>query len=291
MFKRAHAIFILLFSFAAYSAPANMGAEALGAKAFLEDLLARRFAQELATKVDREAFSVGAQLDVTELPKKNVTIEKMNQPPEPISDLMLGTLDPEELMKKYAGSDIKPSAEGFLRNYRIKTVNVSVGLKEEIEPEFKAEVEKWLTARVTQEFGKAGKGTVAFIKSAPLKKEITPKKDLLGWLNDFQALAGQIVMALAILFSVLMWKVLTSKANVNKTGEAGTTVNVGGGEAGTAAAAKKAQEAEIKLKEEEERQSAARDIAQLTDRLNALIPDYQKTLRTSCALGAKWAMK
>jgi hypothetical protein len=296
MLLRALFFLMPLMSLNAHAASTAMSAEALGAKAFLEDVLARRFAQELATKLDRTAFTVGAQLDLTELPKKVPTLDSLNQPPEPISDLMLGTLDPEELLKKYAGQDIKTSAEGFLRNYRIKTVNMAVGLKEDVEPEFKAEIETWLTARVTSEFGKTGKGVVAFIKSIPVKKEVTPPKDLLGWLSEFQSLAGQIVMAFALLFGVLMWKVLTSKtsAQSSNTGDTGPTINVGGA-SGEAAAERKAADAERKEQEEEERLSASRDIAGLSERLNALIPrlskDFEAIMRAWCQSGDEGKFK
>ncbi len=272
----------------------SMSAEALGAKAFLEDLLSRRFTQELSTKVDRQLFSIGAQLDLRQLPPQVIKApEPAVGEQEPLSDLMLGTLDPEALIKKYTPVEQKAQAQGFLTNFRIKTVNVSVGLRDDLGEAFKGEVEKWLADRLKSEFGSAGKGAVTFIKMAPAERPVEkPPKSPLEWLSEFQQLAGQLALALAIVFGVLMWKVLTSKsfANVAKSGD-GSTINVGAGGAGGEAGAGESAEREriLKEKEEEERLSALKDIEQVTSRLKTLIPkvanDLEAVIRSWCQMG------
>ena len=105
--------------------------ESLGAQGFLEDLLARRYAQDLATLVERSEFTVGAQLELTELappkPKPPAEPAAANETPP---DLLLGTLDPEALLAKYAGPEAVVWATTFLQHYRIRTVTLSVGLRE-----------------------------------------------------------------------------------------------------------------------------------------------------------------
>lgn len=292
----------------AQAAPTSLSAEALGAKTLLEEMLARRFAQELATKVERNAFSIGAQLDLTEVPKKLVKPETEMVQPEPMSDLMLGTLDPEDLLKKFSVSEVKPEAQGFLRNYRIKTVNVSVGLRDDLGAEFKGEIEKWLKQRVKAEFGNSGKGSVSFIKMLPEPKkdsagkdqasqDARPKEDFWDMLNKFQSLAGQLVLALALILGIILFKVLTSNSNsfVNKTGD-GSTINVGGSADPNASGdegdldekAKKASEEELKL-------LAAQEVEALTNRLNAILPrvtkDLESVVRSWCQAGETGRLK
>ena len=132
--------------------------EVLGAKAFLEELLIRRYTQELGTRLEKGCFTVGAELGLSEIPKK-VEVKAADKPDDgPPADLMLGTLDPDELIKRYANdADGAQKAQSFLKDYKIKAVSVSVGVKEELGAAAKSETEKWLSARVQGEFGKIGK--------------------------------------------------------------------------------------------------------------------------------------
>lgn len=202
--------------------------DALSAKALLEDLLARRFTQTLATKIEKSTFSVSAELDLQAVPKK---VDKPLLAPasgemEPISDLALGMLDPEALLKNYSPpGEERQVAMAFLEGFKIKTVSVNVGLSESLAPEVKAEVEKWLTDRLNSEFGKVGKGLVTVIKMPlPKAQEIAPPKTTWDLLNQFQSLAGQLALATAIVLGVLLWGILTPrKSSVAGGAEAGNT--------------------------------------------------------------------
>ncbi|MEO6458967.1 MAG: hypothetical protein ABIO95_00850, partial [Bdellovibrionota bacterium] len=50
--------------------PVSLTADGLGAKAHLEELLARRYGQELSTLVDKSIFAISAQLDLIEVAPK-----------------------------------------------------------------------------------------------------------------------------------------------------------------------------------------------------------------------------
>ena len=197
--------------FAVRAAPSlnSLKPEALGAKALLEDLLVKRYSQELAVLVKKETFNLGATLELTEVAKvsPNATIAD-----EPISGLMLGKLDPEALLNKYGSGE--SLAQSFLNNYKIKTVAVSIGLNDNLGPEVKADVEKWLKLRLSSEFGKNGKGAVSFIK-IPLNTET---KTFWDWLSQFQTLAGQFVLGFLALLAVLVWKVIGKPISVNING-------------------------------------------------------------------------
>lgn len=264
-------------------------AEALGAKAFLEDVMAKRYAQELSTTLDRDLFTVGTQLDVKEIPSKAVAVDPTAPAPEPISDLMIGTIDPEELIKKYSNTPAPESAKSFLTNYRITKVSVSVGLHDTVTPEAKASVEKWLSERVKAEFGGAGEGKVNVIQSLPLKKP--DPKTTADWLNQFQLLAGLALVAAAFLLGMILFQLLSKSPKTASNGDTNVNVTSAGGTAPTAAgspeaAAKQKVEQEVA---EQERLGAQIEIASFTQKLNELVPrvanDFENIMRSWCQLG------
>ncbi|CAN5679714.1 hypothetical protein BH10BDE1_BH10BDE1_17340 [soil metagenome] len=288
---------VLLGSSPAYAASKTaLAPEALSAKALLEDMLARRYTQGLATKVDKQSFSISAELDLTEIRKAEPKPLAGTGETEPISDLMLGMLDPETLMKN--SPDDKVAVQKFLDNYKIKTVEVHVGLSEALAPEVKAEVEKWLTDRLTSEFGKTGKGAVDFIKLPTVKIPQIAPKTLWDWLSQFQSLAGQLALAIALILGVLLWQMLTPRASseVNQNGDSKNLVEapLGGSGAGAGSAASAAAATAEKEKVEREKIArdeitASEDIVRITERLNELLPkvgkDIESVMRSWCQMG------
>lgn len=268
--------------------------EVLSAKAFLEEVLVRRYSLELSSKIDRGFFSLGSQLDLTLLPKKAPTNERMEL--EPISDLMIGTLDPEELIKRFAGHDERGlMAQSFLKNFRIRAVGVSVGLKEGLRPEVKAEVESWLSTRLKNEFGTVGKGEVTWIQAGEAKKlEEKPPATMWDSVDRFQALAGQIVLALALLFGIFLWKFLSGRPGLLSTqlGD-GASIQVnaqGKGEKGEVA-----QEVQRKNMEEHDKINLLREVEEKRKRLNEIAPrltvELQPIIRSWCQSGEEGKLK
>lgn len=197
--------------------------EAIVAKTLLEEMTAKRYTQELSTMIDQSKFSLSAHLELLErIEKDNLSDEEM--PP----DFLLGTLDHEATLKKYSQLGVRFWAESILANYLIYGVTVSVGLRSDLNSGVKNQVEKWLLERLHSEFGKLGRATVTFIKD-PDEKLPNPKKPLeipkspetpktfeapkspRDWLDQFQSLAGQIVLALALMLGIITWKLLSSK--------------------------------------------------------------------------------
>jgi hypothetical protein len=205
----------LLLSTSYAASPTALAPDALSAKALLEDLLARRFSQNLSTRLERSMFSVSAELDLQAVPRQTERPKPVegSGEQEPISDLSLGMLDPEALLKNFAPPGQQQEfAKQFLEGFKIRKVAVSVGLSETVPQEARTEIEKWLTERVNSEFGKVGKGTVTTIRVAPQRPvEIAPPKTPWDLLSQFQSLAGQLVMALAIILGVLLWGILSPR--------------------------------------------------------------------------------
>ena len=223
----------------------TMTPDMLSAKALLESVLAKRLSSGIATKLDKETYTIGTFLDIREIqPEKKKTDESKD---EPMSDLMLGHLDPDAIMKSMGGQEEKQAAQKLLANYMIKSVDVSLGVKEDIPQESKAEVEKWLSDRVKSEFGKNGKVIVSTIKAIPKKPEPLPApKDFWDWLNVFQPLAGQLILAFAIILGILMWHSMSkkNKEEVEATGNQGLGA---GANAGVQIRKKKSKKLMIKM--------------------------------------------
>lgn len=270
--RLATAIFIAVqFVFpASYAAsPTALAPDALSAKALLEDLLARRFTQNLATRLDRSMFSISAELDLQAVPRK------IEQPPtvavsgemEPISDLTLGMLDPEALLKNYSPPGQQHEvAKQFLEGFKIRTVAVNVGLSETVPAEARTEIEKWVTERVNSEFGKVGKGTVTTIRVAPQKApEMAAPKTTWDMLNQFQSLAGQLALAAAIVLGVLLWGILTPRKAATQGAapveSSSTTSNTNVSSGATPAAVGMSEEEKQRLADE--KQAREEEIARL----------------------------
>lgn len=288
----------------------SLSPDALGAKAFLEGLVVKRYSTELATLVDHESFSLGAQLDLTPVVPVALQTPKEVKAPvfEPYTDLMLGQLDGDQLLKSVAGPvDDRTIAQKFMENFRIRSVIVSVGLKDQLNPSVKTEVEQWLKKRLAAEFGSAGKGVVSIIKRIPDKpKEVIPEKvpkDLLEWAIQYQGLAGQAILAAAILAGIVIWqlmtKILGTSAGAGTAAEDSGGLGMGGEDesdfASLAEAAKEIQADQEKQNalehelDEKDRARTGRDIESLTARLREMTPRLSGTLedviRQWCNMG------
>ncbi len=269
--------------------------EALSAKAFLEDLMVRRYSQKLSTVLDRTTFTLGAQLDLIEAPPQEFksTQEELDTKP---ADLLLGTLDPEALLKNYAGADAAGAVRGFLENYRIKTVNLSVGIKDDVSATVKGDVEKWLAGQLKDEFGAAGKSSVSVIQTS--EKKLAPK-NFWDWLSQFQSLAGQMVLGLALLLGAMIWSTGAKKSKSDVAGELASAPSPA-----PAAPPVEAHSAQDNAVEEEARKHEimqaenvrnAKEIRKLTKSIALLLPriekDLEGVLRSWCGAGEEGRLK
>lgn len=305
--------FIVLASLAmAAGRSVSTSPDALGAKAFLEGLLIKRYSAELATLVDRESFTLGAQMELTAVAPAVVPLAKEVRPAplfDPYTDLMLGQLDGDQLLKSVAGPvDERTIAQKFMENFRIRSVVVSVGLNDQLAAGVRGEIETWLKKRLAAEFGSGGKAVVSLIKRIPVKPEKpaiekTPQT-LQEWAVQFPSLAGQAMLAAAILAGVVLWQFLTkmlgTSAGAGAGAESDDGLGAGGSEdasdfASLAEAAKEIQAEQEREQarglefDEKERLRTGRDIESLKNRLRELLPRLSGTLedviRQWCNMG------
>jgi len=269
-------------------------AEILGAKSFLEDILVKRYSQSLSTVVDKQAFSLSSQLDLTDLSDSELANREAES--DTPFDLILGNLDSEKLIKQYGMEDQKSAMLTILSTKKIKSVLISVGLREDLGEQTKKDVEKWLSDRAKSEFGSLVKTEVSFVKELPIKRE--KGKEWFDWLNQFQNLVGIALMAMTFFLAVLIWRFTTGKASVTNHKEGGSEsqqiklttegkgLGAGGADSVTASA--------IALKNDEERRQIEEQI-QFTQKINSITPklasEMESIVRAWCNAGEEGKYK
>lgn len=269
-------------------------AEILGVKAFLEDILVKRYTQSLSTVVDKQAFSLSAQLDLTELTDKE--LEKKEAEGDTPFDLILGNLDSEKLIKQYGLEDQKAAMLSLLSNKKIKSVLISAGLREDLGEQTKKDVDKWLSDRAKSEFGSLVKTEVLFVKELPVKRE--KGKEWLDWLNQFQNLIGIILMAATFFMAVLIWRFTTGKSSILNHKEGGGDPAqiklTAEGKSLTGESQDAVTASAIALKHDEEKRLIEEQM-QLNQKINAILPkltsDMENIVRAWCNAGDEGRFK
>lgn len=187
-------------------------ADVLSAQTSLESMLAKRYSRELSAIVDSEAFKIGAVFDLEINEKSTESNEVIHN--LGYSDLDLGYLDATELSEAYSDEEML----GFnpFERFKIKKVDVQVGLQPNLPEEVKSSVETWLAGRVQRDFGKNGSAKVQFIQNPKLQGALN--KPIMEMIKDMQGLVGNLLLGLCILFGVLLWKVLSGKTADSQAG-------------------------------------------------------------------------
>lgn len=274
----------------------------LGAKAFLEELLSNRIGLDLATLVSRDDFTIGSQLDLVEITPKaapaSVTTDDSDPQTLP-ADLLLGTLDPEALLKKFGDPEAAAKMGTFLSQFKITKVAISVGLKENLPKDLKEQVEKRLSERLTREFGSIGQGNVNYVLST--------KKVFIDQLNRFQGLAGNAAIAFAIIVGAFFWMLGNGKSKSSGAQEASTASaspqSSASGSSGMTNTVHTTNDADPALDaanqnskiSESEQLQAEKEITRITNQLQTLgssiSADREAVIRSWCEAGEEGKLK
>ncbi len=285
-------------------------AEVIGAKAALEDMLVRRYSQELSSIISHENFSMGARLDLT-INEALVGANNKNANSDLYTELDLGYLDADTLFASYANfgsSNLKNPLEKF----SVSKIEFMVGLVPDMGDGIKQIVSEWLQARVQEEFGTIGKSQVQFIQDADSAEEILnqpdgakpesgvaslaskssakskKQKSFMEKLKEMQSLAGNLVLAFAILMGIFLWRILMGNGASSQSAEGPSTeINIenktenGGATQGSEAVAQTTSKDEVALYVEKN--------AHLTSQIKELAPkvtsDLQNLVTQWCERG------
>ena len=281
------------------AAPSAKSADSLGleggaisAKALLEDLLIKRYSQGLSTFIDRQSFTVGAELVLVEKARETEKPEEEEEESALPGDLLLGSIDLDEAMKAAMTPELRAKINQFVGDYRVKTANIRVGLKPSVQSPAKDQIDSWLKQRVNGEFGKSANVTVAYYAD-PIENQ----RSFFEKLEQFQGLAGQLVVALAIMAAALMWGLFNSRSQKMEAAErAAATEAAGAGSVNQTGATNSNADGTIEtVRNEADEAKAVREIKDYNKRLLGLVPklasESATLVRSWCDLGDEGMMR
>ncbi len=290
-------IFCLLFGIQTWAA-SQSNADDFSARAFLEEIMTRRYSQGLGTLLKNDGFTVGVQVELKDAPPKKDPAKPNEPGVETPMDLMVGNLDTEKLIKQFALETDKPALVSYLSTKKVKSILISVGLHESLGDTVKSDVAKWLKTRVQKEFGSIGKTEVNYLKvlppnatadadkKNPEKEKTKEKYEWWEWLDKFQTFAGISLFAFTLLLGVLIWRMTTSKSLLNQPG-AGDPVQVkvsSAAEGVKASSPSSETESNKKTIESEQISSPVEEAFVLTQKINGLVakiaPSMEKMIQT-----------
>ncbi len=298
------ALFILPFHTPANAAPTDAapsvkGSDTLGleggaisAKALLEDLLIKRYSQGLSTFIDRQSFTVGAELVLVEKARETDKPEEEEEDNGLPGDLLLGSIDLDEALKAAMTPELRAKINQFVGDYRVKTANIRVGLKPSVQSAAKEQIETWLKQRVSGEFGSSANVTVAYYAD-PVENQ----RSFFEKLEQFQGLAGQLVLAFAILAAALMWGLFNNRSQKMEAAERAAAAE--GASAGTVnqtGSASANSDGTIEtVRNEAEEAKAVREIRDYNKRLLNLVSklagESETLVRSWCDMGDEGMMR
>ncbi len=220
MFRFSLLFFLFFYADAAVAQSSPLKrADAISVKSTIESMLVNRYSQELSSLVSKEHFSIGARLDLRVVKEK-----KRNSGADTgFSDLDLGYLDADALFESYSIPNI--AGVSSFEKYAIRAAEIQVGLQPNVGEEIKKSVEDWVSKRVKKEFGSTGKYKVQYIQSPNFAPK-TQKQNLMQILQDLQGLFGQLVIAIAILLGVILWRLLMGGASKEEATAAGAAQSI-----------------------------------------------------------------
>ncbi|MBN8536592.1 MAG: hypothetical protein J0M15_06030 [Deltaproteobacteria bacterium] len=270
----------------------------IGAKALLEEILIKRYSQGLATLVEKNSFNVGAQVQLVNAPSPPSEEPPKKAEVEIPQDLLVGVLDPEQLIKQSGVGEEKKAIVSLLTTKRIKSASISVGLREDLGADVKKDVESWLALRVKTEFGKAGKSSVSFVKSIQEKKVESPPKQWWDWANQFQHLIGTALLALTFLVGILFWRLTTSKSSVSKQNQ-GDSPSIKLTSEGAIGENKdnsnRVTEKESEISDEKMKLINSKELESINSKIIGLVPklskDFESIIRSWCQSGEEGLFK
>ena len=209
------------------------------AKAKLEQLITERYKNTISTTLEKDAYDVSVQVNLVPVPPKKTdevvvdnkktdqaTAQATAQNPQTPFDLTVGLVNADALIQKYEQEiqELKDQQKNIVQSlaqkqpesietkYTVSSVMILVGLSPELGSKYSSELRTWLQKKVTADFGNIGKAEVEMIKAKP-KAKPEPKEEKTFWdqVSSVQHLLGQMIFGLALIFTVLLWKMMASK--------------------------------------------------------------------------------
>jgi hypothetical protein len=215
--------FASLFCHFANAADQSSRPELIEVKSRLEDSIAKRYRERIATRIPTELFNVAVQAtikikeDDTNL--KSTTKETSNPKPD-LPDINLGIIESIAVGDSTLTetSEFSKIPKSFLERVEVKKIEIIVGLSPKLGEEYKTTFKPWLSTTVKGDFGSIGFIKVADL--APMPKEETtesapPERPRVLTFEEkfgnYQNAIGLGVFSLILLIALLLFKFLPSR--------------------------------------------------------------------------------
>lgn len=161
-----------LFGFALESKTADI----FEMKSRLEAVVSKKFRKALETRLSPEDFNVTVNLDMVREEKvKPSAAQRMDDSESQFLPSLPGYVSANTIMNMYEkelDQDGRKKSEEYnylndLKNYRIRSAGVSVGLTREFDKDYQDKLKAWLSSRMKQEFGATSTAEIGIVAVSP----------------------------------------------------------------------------------------------------------------------------
>lgn len=212
-----------MFCHFANAADQSSRPELIEVKSRLEDSIAKRYRERIATRIPTELFNVAVQAtikikeDDTNL--KSTPKEASNPKPD-LPDINLGIIESIAVGDSTLTetSEFSKIPKSFLERVEVKKIEIIVGLSPKLGEEYKTTFKPWLSTTVKGDFGSIGSIKVADLAPMPMEEttESAPpeRPRVLTFeekFGNYQNAIGLGVFSLILLIALLLFKFLPSR--------------------------------------------------------------------------------
>ncbi len=198
--------------------------ELIEVKSRLEDSIAKRYRERIATRIPTELFNVAVQATIKikedNVDLKSTTTKETSNPKPDLPDINLGII--ESIAAQDSGltesSELTKIPKSFLERVEIKKIEIIVGLSPKLGEEYKANFKPWLSTTVKGDFGPIG--TIKVADLAPMPKDETtetvpPERPRVLTFEEkfgnYQNVIGFGIFSLILIVGLLLYKFLPSR--------------------------------------------------------------------------------
>jgi hypothetical protein len=191
---------LFFFSIASWG-QANLSSDVIKIRNNIENDIRKNLEDLIATKLEKKTFNVAVRVQLSPIqPPKKEKDENSKRLPDGMD---IGGIDVRNLVdsyeKKIAEMKIQKELTKDGKQYQISSLEVFVGLDEHYPAKYGKELQKWLQARLSKDYGSVAKSTVSAI--TPGEKpppEAIQEEPLLKKLRPWTSVIAALLLALAL---------------------------------------------------------------------------------------------
>jgi hypothetical protein len=180
----------------------------------IEEKVNHNLKTTLATQLDPDTFNVAVRVKIQQSKKEEIKKEKNEKDNLLISGLGFADVDVQKIIDSYEREleTIKRNKDFSKFDYNITSINILVGISDLYTDEYVATLNDWLKKYAVKNYGTNVVAQVSRMKPAPATPEVKEKeKSIFDYAKDLQTILAALLLALAFLISVLIYRMLEQK--------------------------------------------------------------------------------